>query len=141
MPSQLDGYPVQVTFPVQWGEMDAYGHVNNSVFFRYFEIARIEFLDRIGFGGDFKDIKIGGILHSTSCRFRSTLKYPETITVGARVSEVGGDRFTLEYIILTEDATVAANGDSVVVSFDYATRTKTPIPAAVRGKIDEFSGS
>lgn len=73
MHPELAGFPVVVTLPVQWGEMDAYGHVNNTVFFRYFETARIAYLERCGFTRTWETARVGAILHSTHCRFRQAL--------------------------------------------------------------------
>ena len=132
----LEGFPAVVSIPVQWGEMDAYGHVNNTVFFRYFETARIEFLALCGFLEAYERLKIGAILHSTGCRFKSPLFYPDTIEVGGRATDVGEDRFVMEYRVVSLDQNVvAAEGTGIIVSFDYTTRKKSPIPDLVRAKL------
>lgn len=132
----LHGFPATIRIPVQWGDMDAYGHVNNTVFFRYFESARIEYLGLCGFLDSYESARIGAILHSTSCRFRRPLRHPDEVLVGGRASEVGEDRFTMRYrVVSVEEAAVAAEGDGVVVSFDYGEGTKTPLPAGVRERI------
>ncbi len=135
----LAGFPVAIRIPVQWGEMDAYGHVNNTVFFRYFESARIEFLDRCRFLEAYEREKVGAILHSTSCRFRRPLFYPDTALIGTRASQVDDDRFTMEYVIASEsENAVIAEGTGIVVSFDYVNRAVVPIPDYVREAIDEM---
>lgn len=135
----LGDCPVVVVIPVQWGEMDAYGHVNNTVFFRYFETARIAYLDRCGFLEAHERDKVGAILHSTDCRFRLPLFYPDIVHVGASATAVDSDRFTLRYRVVSEgqDA-VAAEGSSIVVSFDYVNRQKVPIPESVRAGIERL---
>lgn len=135
----LAGFPVAIRIPVQWGEMDAYGHVNNTVFFRYFESARIEFLERCRFLEAYEREKVGAILHSTSCRFRRPLFYPDTALVGTRASQVDDDRFTMEYLIASEsENAVIAEGTGIVVSFDYVSRKAVPIPDYVRKAIEEI---
>ena len=130
----LAGFPIVVEIPIAWGDMDAFGHVNNIMFFRYFETARIEFLYRTGFRGD--DGRPGPILASTQCRFRRPLEFPDTVLVGVRVAELAEDRFTHEYRIVSVKADeVAAEGNGVVVAYDYAARAKTVIPDDVRAKI------
>ena len=130
---QLARFPIVVELPIQWGEMDAYGHVNNTVFFRFFESARIAFLDRCGFLRAYNELKVGPILHSTACRFRRPLFYPDTISVGARTSEVSLDRFVMEYKIVSHSQNeVVAEGDGVVVSFDYNKGSKSDLPEMVR---------
>lgn len=135
----LAGYPVVVRIPVQWGDMDAYGHVNNTVFFRYFESARVDYLVRCGFVDAYDTDKIGAILHSTSCRFRKPLFYPDSALVGARASEVQEDRFTLEYkLVSVAQNALAAEGTSIVVSLNYVTREIVSIPGRVRELIEQI---
>jgi acyl-CoA thioester hydrolase len=129
---------VVIEFPIAWGDMDAFGHVNNTVFFRLFESARMAYLGKIGFRGDEGDA--GPILHSTHCRFRRAIVYPDTVRVSARVVEVGADRFTMEYQIERGDGEVAAVGGGVVVAYDYAAAAKIPIPDSVRAAIRGLDG-
>jgi acyl-CoA thioester hydrolase len=133
----LAGYPIVVRIPVQWGELDAYGHVSNVVFFSYFESARVRYLERCGFIESYDRHKIGIILHSTSCRFRRPLFYPDTALVGARAANLAEDRFTMSYEIVSgaSGATVA-EGEATVVSYDYDTREVVPIPDEVRAAIE-----
>ncbi len=137
--SLLDGFPAVVSIPVQWGEMDAYGHVNNTVFFRYFETARIAFLELCGFIEAYEELKVGAILHSTSCRFRLPLFFPDTIEVGGRATEIGEDRFVMEYRVVSLGQNgIAAEGTGTVVSFDYGSRAKAPIPTEVMEKLKKL---
>ncbi len=132
----LDGFPVIVRLPVQWGEMDAYGHVNNAVLFRYFETARIAFLERCGFLEAYERDKIGAILHSNDCRFRRALRYTDTVLVGGRALDVSEDRFTMGYrVVSLEHDEVVAEGAGVVVSYDYVRKAKTALPEEVRRRI------
>ena len=139
--SLLADFSIVLTLPVQWGEMDAYGHVNNAVLFRYFESARIAYLERCGFIESMDRDRIGAILHSTACRFRSPLYYPDTVEVGARATEVASDRFTMEYrvVSLTKQA-VVAEGQGVIVSYDYARGRKAKLPEGIQRKIARLEG-
>ena len=140
--AQLDEFPAVVRIPVQWGEMDAYDHVNNVVFFRHFESARIEYLEACGFVASYEEDRVGAILHSTDCRFRRPLRYPDTVLVGARAESVGEDRFVMGYrtVSLGQDA-IAAEGTGTVVSYDYEAGTRTAIPETVRRGIRELEGA
>jgi len=135
-------FPVVLEIPVQWGEMDAYGHVNNTVYFRYFESARIQYFGRCGLLDSYHKSSVGAILHSTSCRFRLALQYPDTALIGTRVSDVQDDRFTMLYRVVSKTHnTVAAEGQGIIVAFDYATRTKSRIPAEVREAIGRLEAT
>ena len=138
----LAGYPVVVEIPVAWGDMDYFRHVNNIVFFRYFESARIEYLQRIGFRALEAGNQVGPILSATGCRFRRPLTWPDTVRVGARVSSVGADRFEMEYrLVSTAQNSVAAEGTGTLVSYDYALGRKVPLPGQIRAAIEALERS
>lgn len=131
-----DDYPVTLTIPVQWSDMDALGHVNNARFFTWFESARIALFDRIGVatGGP---AGIGPILATTSCDFLRPVVYPATLRVGARVSKVGETSIGMEYEIRDSDGSAGlyARGTSVAVLVDYRTMKKVRVPDDVRAAI------
>ena len=80
----LAGFPVFVENPVVWGEMDSYRHVNNTVYFRYFENARLEYFRRLGWFEYEQETGIGPILAATQARFRKPLTYPDRVWTGAQ---------------------------------------------------------
>ena len=142
MSDLLEGYPVVVEMPVSWAEMDAFGHVNNAVFFRYFENARVEYLGRVGFDEPARVEGLGPILASTHARFRRPVVHPDRVRTGARTVEVGEDRFTMEYrVVSAAGDAVAADGGAVVVCYDYRTRKKAPLPRPVREAIARLEAS
>ena len=125
LPEALRPFPVVSTIAVAWGDMDAFQHVNNAMYFRYFETARIAYFDR----AQLDEATVGPILASTSCRFRAPVTYPDTLLVGARVTAVGTDRFGMEYAAYSMHlGRVAAQGEAVVVAYDYAARSKALVP-------------
>src|SRR5437868_9455062 len=114
--SLLTGYPVIYEQRVAWGEMDCYGHVNNTIYFRYMENARLEYFRRLGWPVDQRPNGIGPILHTTQCRFRKPLTWPDNIAIGARVPKIEADRFTIEHVIASEKwAGIAAEGFGLIV--------------------------
>jgi acyl-CoA thioester hydrolase len=132
-------FPIIVELDIAWGEMDSYAHVNNVVYFRYFENARIAYLDRIGWMASMRQHGLGPIVASTQARFRKPLSYPDHLLVAARISEIQADRVTFEYkLVSTKLNTVAAEGNAVVVSYDYRANAKTPIPEAIRKAIEKL---
>ena len=141
MRESLDGFPVVVELPVAWGEMDAFAHVNNVVYFRYFETARIVYCDKIGFLETIKASGVGPILASVHCDFRKPLTFPDTIFVGVRIFEMSADRFLMQHRIVSEKLQkVAAEGKSLIVSYDYREGRKAPIHDEVRKKIEKLEG-
>lgn len=139
----MQGFPVALELPVQWGEMDALRHVNNARYFSWFESARIAYFERLraqvpsqsattGLGD------IGPILASTSCDFLRPVTYPAIVRVGARVSELGNSSMRMEYGVERVDAPddLCAKGTSVVVLVRYATLQKVRVPDEMRAAID-----
>jgi acyl-CoA thioester hydrolase len=136
---QLAGFPVVVEMDVAWGEMDSFAHVNNVVYFRYFEHARIAYLTRVGWFDLMRDAGLGPIVHSTHARFRKPLAYPDHIVVGARVITMEPDRVTFEHRLVSKTwDDLAADGQAVVVCYDYRGSRKAPLPGELRERIDRL---
>jgi len=135
----LKGYPVVVEIPVAWGEMDSFQHVNNVVYFRYFESARIAYSEKIGLQEHKEKTGIGPILGSTSCKYKLPLTYPDTVSVGAKIVSVEEDRFTMHYVVVSHrHRKIAAEGDGVVVMYDYREGKKTDMPDEIRRRIRDI---
>lgn len=119
-----------------WGEMDAFGHVNNVVYFRYFESARIAFFEAVEYLELMSATGVGPILAETSCRFRLPLVYPDTVTVGARAGECSSDGFMMHYVAVSQrHGRVAAEGTGRIVSFDYEKKCKAPLQPELRARL------
>ena len=128
----LKDYPVIIEVPVAWGEMDALQHVNNIVYFRYFESVRMAYFDRLDIWNYLKETGIGPILASTQCKFKIPLTYPDTVSVGARIDQIEDDRFRMEYSAISHNhRKLAAQGDGVIVSYDYRQMKKAPLPQRI----------
>jgi acyl-CoA thioester hydrolase len=136
MEALLSDYPVIIEIPIAWGEMDAFQHVNNIVYFRHFESARMAYFNRIRFVDVMERTGIGPILASTQCRYKIPLTYPDTVSVGARVPKLEDGRFVMEYLTVSHrHGKVAAVGEGLLVSFDYRNNRKAAIPDEIRQAI------
>jgi len=140
--SLLAGWPVVVEQRVAWGEMDSYGHVNNAVYFRYLENARLEYFRRLGWPVASLPTGIGPILHSTQCRFRKPLTWPDNIAIGAKIAKFESDRLTMDHVIVSEHwGGIAAEGWGLIVTFDYGKGVKAPVPDELRAKIEAMEAA
>lgn len=136
MQNLLKYYPVVIEIPVAWGEMDSLQHVNNIIYFRYFESARMAYFQKLDIWEYMNETGIGPILASTQCRFRIPLSYPDTVSVGARITRVEEDRFLMEYTVVShQQQKIAAEGEGVIVSYDYREKKKAPLPEEIRERI------
>jgi acyl-CoA thioester hydrolase len=135
----LIGYPVVVKIPLLWGDHDAFGHVNNVVYLRWCETARVEYLLRVGLWPSLPPSGIGPILASISCDFKRPLTYPDTVSIGARVTRIGNRSFQMHHRVVSQALdTVAAEVDSAIVVLDYARNMTVPIPEPCRKAIEDF---
>lgn len=138
----IAGYPVVIELPVVWGEMDSYRHVNNVVYFRYLENARLEYFRRLDWFEYERVTGVGPILAAAQARFRKALTYPDTIAVTARITHVGDDRFTIEHIVVSHRlGAVAAEGQGTVVTYHHGEGKKVPVPEELRRRIAELEAS
>jgi acyl-CoA thioester hydrolase len=132
----LASCPVVIDIPVAWGEMDALRHVNNIVYFRYFESARIAYFEKLRFWEFMNQTGIGPILASIHCKFRIPLTYPDTVSVGTRIPRIEQDRFVMEYRAVSHKSqAIVAEGEGVVVSYNYRESKKTPLPEEMKQRI------
>ncbi len=142
MHEALAHYPLTIELPVSWGEMDAFNHVNNTVYFRYFESARMAYFEKVGMIDYMQQHNNGPILGSTMCRFKAPLKYPDTVTVAARISGLQADCFTHHYCVVSHALDrVVAEGEGEVVYYDYNIGKRTDIPAVLRESIKRFDAN
>lgn len=118
-------FPVQVNLPVQWGDMDAFGHVNNSMYFKYFETARLAYFNQVGVMEDMQADQLGPILAETSAQFKRALVFPDQIVAGANVAENQAYGFLMQYGVYSKQQdTVTTLGTGRIVMVDYNTGKK-----------------
>ena len=142
MSDPLADFPVVVEHPVGWGDMDAFQHGNNTVYFRWFEHARIAAFMRLGVTAHMEATGVGPILASTSCRYKRPVIYPDTVRIGASIQDLQSDRFTMNYrVVSLQHAAVAAEGAGLIVMFDYGAGQKAPVPASIRAAIEALGSA
>jgi acyl-CoA thioester hydrolase len=142
LPPLLANFPVALPLPVIWGDQDAFGHVNNTVFLRWFEAARVAYLERIGLDRMPPAARTGPILARVTCDFRRQVNYPDQVTIGAKVARLGNTSLTMHHAIFSAaQQAVVAEGDSVVVLFDYEEQRPISLPESLRAAIRALEGA
>lgn len=142
MQELLETYPVVIEIPVAWGEMDSLLHVNNVVYFRYFESVRMAYFQELGIWDYMHETGIGPILASTQCKFKIPLTYPDTVSVGARITGIESDRFLMKYVLVSHaHAKIAAEGEGLCVSYNYRELKKAPLPEVIKERIQTLENS
>ena len=142
MNNLLKECPVVIETPIAWGQMDAFRHLNNTAYFRFFESGRIAYFERLNLLEYMEETGVGPILAATNCRFKIPLTYPDRVSIGTRVPEVQDDRFTMEYYVVShKHQKVAAEGSGLIVCFNYKENKKTAVPAELKKRIEELESS
>jgi acyl-CoA thioester hydrolase len=136
----MEGYPVTARIEVRWRDVDALGHVNNAVYFTYFEIARTRFYEEVFQASTVRDINF--ILASIQCDFLSPTRHGEIVEVGIRVPTAGRTSFDFEYQACTAaDGRLVARARSTQVLYDYDADRKTPIGQAWLDRVAAAQGA
>ncbi|MGB3798716.1 MAG: thioesterase family protein [Lewinella sp.] len=124
-----DDFKVLHRFPVHWGDMDSAQHVNNLVYLRWAETARVLYFEAIGVNTSFAPGDTGAILAYQDCKYTYPMTYPDTAMVGTRTIDLQADRFTMQTAIFSEQHDrLAAVTEQVIVPYDYGKLAKAPLP-------------
>ncbi|MBH0084781.1 acyl-CoA thioesterase [Psychrobacter sp. SCQQ22] len=122
-PDELSHYPVIHHQPIHWGEMDAFNHLNNVVYYRYAESARIGYLQALGMF----DGSMITVLAQSSCQYLRPVIYPDTLLLGVRCQRLGRTSIVIEYSYYsTAQQAVVATAEAVVVRLDSSGKDKLP---------------
>lgn len=134
MRSLLD-YPLVYTQQVAWGDMDAFGHVNNVMYYRYVESARLAYIERTGILSS----DILTVVASNQCKYLKPVFYPDELSIGARIEELRNSAFRMHYLLWSEQQqSIVAEAEAVIVCVDKVNMQKTLIPELTRHKLKEF---
>jgi len=135
----LDNFPAVAVMPVQWGDQDLFGHVNNVVYFRWFETSRVEYWYQSGLHALLEPLGYGPILASVTCDYKKQIRHPDTVRIGSKIQKMGVSSVTIDHAVFSESLnTVVATGKSVVVMFDYQKQHPIPIDGKIREAFQSF---
>ncbi len=126
----------EMTFPVRWGDMDAMGHVNNTVYFRYMEMARVDWMQSLG--GPPTPTGQGPVIVNAFCNFYKQLEYPDQVLIRMYVSDPGRTSFETWTTMarVGEPDVVCAAGGATTVWVDFPQGKSVPLPDWLRAHFD-----
>ena len=126
----------EMLIPIRWGDMDAMGHVNNTVYFRYLETARIDWLASIGGAPDPKGE--GPVIVNAFCNFYRQLEYPGEVRLRMYASDPGRSSFetwaTLERV--DQPGVLYADGGGTTVWTNFPAQKSAPLPEWLRKQLE-----
>jgi acyl-CoA thioester hydrolase len=125
----------ETVIPIRWGDMDAMGHVNNTLYFRYLEIARLEWL--FGVGGPPDPAGTGPVIVNAFCNFLRQLSYPGELLARHYVANPGRSTFdTFVTLARTEEpGVICAEGGATTVWIDFKAQKSVPLPDDIRARV------
>jgi len=127
-----------LNIPTRWMDNDVYGHVNNVVYYSYFDTIINRYLIDQG-GLDIHAAAVIGTAAETACRFRRSFAYPEPVEAGLRVAHLGNSSVRYEIGLFgSGDDEARAEGHFVHVFVDRASNKPTPIPAPIRAALERI---
>ncbi len=131
-------YPYLRPIPTRWADNDAYGHVNNVVYYSYFDTAVNAFLIENGVLDPLAS-KVIGLVVETGCRYHAPLSFPETLAAGVRVARLGNSSVTYELAIFGDGQDeAAAEGRFTHVYVDAETRRPVSVPEEMRALLERI---
>jgi acyl-CoA thioester hydrolase len=130
-------YPFPVKQQVLWGEMDAFGHINNVVYFRYFETGRVEFFNQSGLWKLYADEQIRIVVGKLECNFIHEIIHPATIEIAVGIRRIGNSSLTVHHKV-TQNGVVAAHGDGIIVATNPQTGKSTPWTDNLRAAFQQW---
>jgi acyl-CoA thioester hydrolase len=132
----MQDYPFYKEFKIHWGEVDSLGHVNHTRYLVWFETVRCQFMMELGIEVQ-GDADIGPILANLNVNYHAPLYFPDTVTVGVRISKIGNSSFVLEYAATrTQDPSkIVCDASTVLVLFNYKKHCKELIYDELKQKM------
>jgi acyl-CoA thioester hydrolase len=134
-----ENYRHFLAIPTRWHDNDIYGHVNNVVFYAYFDTVVAEYYIQSG-GFDIHGSSVIGLVVETLCRYHKPLAFPDVIDAGLRVARLGSSSVRHEIgLFRAGDDTPAATGHFIHVFVDRETRRPAPIPEHIRSALAQLT--
>ncbi|EDM83991.1 MULTISPECIES: thioesterase family protein [unclassified Limnobacter] len=130
----LANYPLHQTVQTRWHDNDIYGHVNNVVYYSYFDSVVNRYLIEEG-GLDIHNGEVVGFVVESQCKYLKPLAYPEPVTAGLRVGKLGNSSVRYELGLFNAAGELCAEGYFIHVFVNKASNTPTPIPEGIRSKL------
>lgn len=138
LPESIDQYPHIVPITTRWSDNDVYGHINNVVYYSYFDTAANHFLIHRG-GLDIDNSPVIGVVVESKCNYHQALQFPENLRAGVRVDKLSDRAVTYGIGIFREnESEAAANGHFVHVFVDRESRRPVMIPDELREALNSI---
>jgi acyl-CoA thioester hydrolase len=137
-PHHRDGYHYFQPIPTRWMDNDVYGHVNNVVYYSYFDTVVNQYLIQRG-ALDIEDSQVVGLVVETGCQYFASIAFPDVVIAGLRVAKVGNSSVRYEIgIFRNAEPSASAQGFFIHVYVDRTTRRPASLPAKLRAAVEQI---
>ncbi len=133
-------FPLTLTLRIDWSELDLFGHVNNVMFVKYAQAARVNYWENSGIYSELKKNKIGPMLVSVACQFKKQLMYPGNVTIKSGMEFIKNTSFSIHHKMYDDQGDLVAEAQDVIVMFDFNKNEKTAVPQVMRDAASEIEG-
>lgn len=137
-PNHRDAYRHFQPIPTRWMDNDVYGHVNNVVYYSYFDTVVNRYLIEHG-ALDIEKSQVVGFVVETGCQYFAPITFPDVVTAGLRVARVGNSSVRYEIgVFRNAEQAASAQGSFIHVYVDRTTRRPAPLPTALRAAVERI---
>ncbi len=135
----VETFHCSTSITIRFRDLDAFGHVNNAVYFTFMEMARVAYFTQIGLlkPGEFPSPFF--IIAEATCQFKAPIDMETSLSIQVRINRLGNSSFDMEYRFVDEvSSAILATGRTVQVTFDYAANRSVPLPDEWRAAITQL---
>ena len=132
--------PVILTLRVDWSEMDLFGHINNVMYAKYTQSARVNFVETIGIMKMLEEEKIGFMLATSALEYKKPLFYPDTKRIETTITFIKTTSFGLQHQIYNGNNVLSTIGSDILVMYDFNIGQKVPIPESILSEMRRLEG-
>lgn len=138
---QQDLENIKFLFPIKqqvlWGEMDAFNHINNVIYFRYFETGRVEYFNRTNLWQLFIDNNIRIVVGKLECNYLREVVHPSEIEISVGLKKIGNTSLTVHHKVVCNNQ-IVAHGEGIIVATCPTTGKSTPWTDALRNEFAKY---
>lgn len=132
-------FPFPIKQNVLWGEMDAFGHINNVVYFRYFESGRVHFFNQTNLWQTFIDEQVRIVVVKLECNFVQEIIFPEEIEIAVAIKNIGNSSLKVHQVVRSsKNNTIFAHGEGIIVGTDPNTGKSKPWSDNLKNKFNQW---
>ena len=131
-------FPFPIKQAVLWGEMDAWNHINNVIYFRYFETGRVEFFNKTNLWKLFLDENVRIVVGKLECNYTKEIMHPADIEIAVAITKIGNSSLIVHHKVTNSNNEICAHGEGIIVGTNPATGKSIPWSENIRSEFEKW---